>query len=149
VGDRPAPCPACLPPKPETSAADPIARTRPLARDAVAGIGEGAAVERKTAAADAFGEAAHRPRHRISIFDAILSGVHEAGESHFELLRAFTNETTLERMTPELEMHRYRSHEFGDSLLIERGAQSSARMRHTPCVGTRARTFAGDAAMAS
>ena len=55
---------------------------------------------------------------RLRIVDAILSGTHEPGTSHYELLRAFAGDATLRRMDAELESHRYRTHEFGDSVFI-------------------------------
>ena len=60
------------------------------------------------------------PDRRLRVVDAVLSGVHEPGESHFELLRAFADDAALSRMSVALEAHGYRTHEFGDSLLIER-----------------------------
>ena len=60
------------------------------------------------------------PDTEIKIVDAILSGVHQPGESHFELLRAFTDDFSLDRAAAELESQQYRAHEFGDSVLIER-----------------------------
>jgi S-adenosylmethionine:tRNA ribosyltransferase-isomerase len=60
------------------------------------------------------------PETEIKVVDAILSGVHQPGESHFELLRAFADDTALDRAAAELEAHGYRAHEFGDSVLIER-----------------------------
>ena len=56
---------------------------------------------------------------RLRVVDAIVSGAHEPGESHYELLRAFANDAVLLRMSGALE-HGYRSHEFGDSVLIVR-----------------------------
>ena len=56
----------------------------------------------------------------LKVVDAILSGVHQSGESHFELLRAFADDATLDRAAAALEAENYRSHEFGDSVLIER-----------------------------
>jgi S-adenosylmethionine:tRNA ribosyltransferase-isomerase len=58
---------------------------------------------------------------RLSIVDVILSGIHEPGTSHYELLRAFVDEATLDRADQELRAHGYRTHEFGDSVLIESG----------------------------
>ena len=52
--------------------------------------------------------------------DAILSGTHEPGTSHYELLRAFADDATLRRASDELEAAGYRTHEYGDSVLIER-----------------------------
>ena len=55
---------------------------------------------------------AHTP---LRIVDAIVSGTHEPQESHFQLLRAFQDDATLDRATAALEARGYRSHEFGDS----------------------------------
>ena len=58
------------------------------------------------------------PATRLKVVDAILSGTHERGTSHYELLRAFLEDATLERATEELDARGYRTHEFGDSVLI-------------------------------
>ena len=58
------------------------------------------------------------PATHLHVVDAILSGTHEPGTSHYELLRAFLDDSTLERATAELTSHDYRTHEFGDSVLI-------------------------------
>ena len=60
------------------------------------------------------------PETELRVVDAIISGTHEAGESHYELLKAFADDTLLTEMSRSLDLHRYRSHEFGDSVLIER-----------------------------
>lgn len=52
----------------------------------------------------------------------MLSGAHERGTSHYELLRAFVDDDTLERASYELDAHGYKTHEFGDSVLLERRA---------------------------
>ncbi|MGN8116063.1 S-adenosylmethionine:tRNA ribosyltransferase-isomerase [Labrys sp. 22185] len=62
------------------------------------------------------------PKSRLRLVDAVLSGVHQPGESHFELLRAFADDLTLDRVSLMLEAWNYRAHEFGDSVLIERRA---------------------------
>jgi S-adenosylmethionine:tRNA ribosyltransferase-isomerase len=49
-----------------------------------------------------------------------VSGAHEPGSSHYELLRAFADRATLARVTTALEARQYRTHEFGDSVWIER-----------------------------
>lgn len=69
-----------------------------------------------------FGLATQRlgPESRLRVVDAILSGTHEAGTSHYELLRAFLDDETLRRTTAELDARGYLTHEFGDSVLIER-----------------------------
>jgi S-adenosylmethionine:tRNA ribosyltransferase-isomerase len=64
---------------------------------------------------------------RLRVVDALLSGTHEPGTSHYELLRAFTDDATLRRADGELEARGYRTHEFGDSLLIERAVPSLRR----------------------
>jgi len=51
--------------------------------------------------------------------DAVLSGIHEPGTSHYELLLAFVDPATLARADDDLMREGYRSHEFGDSVLIE------------------------------
>jgi S-adenosylmethionine:tRNA ribosyltransferase-isomerase len=57
---------------------------------------------------------------RLRIVDALLSGTHEPGTSHYELLRAFVDDATLRHVTEELDIHGYHTHEFGDSVLVER-----------------------------
>lgn len=52
--------------------------------------------------------------------DAVLSGTHEPDVSHYQLLRAFVDDATLALATDELESAGYRTHEFGDSVFIER-----------------------------
>jgi len=56
----------------------------------------------------------------LRIVDAILTGVHEPGESHFELLRAFGDDAVLRRVVRTLAQEGYRNHEFGDAMLLER-----------------------------
>ena len=54
----------------------------------------------------------------LRIVDAIVTGTHEPESSHYTLLRAFVGEDTLTETTRTLELERYLTHEFGDSLLI-------------------------------
>jgi S-adenosylmethionine:tRNA ribosyltransferase-isomerase len=61
------------------------------------------------------------PSTSLRIVDAILTGTHERGASHYELLRAFVDDATLARTGHELDEHGYRTHEFGDSVFLERG----------------------------
>ena len=58
------------------------------------------------------------PGTRLRVVDAILTGVHERGTSHYELLRAFADDLTLTAADDELAAHGYRPHEFGDSVLV-------------------------------
>ena len=60
------------------------------------------------------------PDTSLEVVDAILSGTHEPGTSHYELLRAFAGDGVLEGATEELERAGYLTHEFGDSVLLER-----------------------------
>jgi S-adenosylmethionine:tRNA ribosyltransferase-isomerase len=62
---------------------------------------------------------------RLRVVDAIVSGTHERATSHFELLRAFTDDAALRRADDALETHGYLTHEFGDSVLIERATQTT------------------------
>jgi S-adenosylmethionine:tRNA ribosyltransferase-isomerase len=63
------------------------------------------------------------PSSRLRVVDALLSGTHEPGTSHYEMLRAFIDEATLRRATDELYARGYLTHEFGDSVLIERAGR--------------------------
>lgn len=67
------------------------------------------------------------PATRLRVVGAILSGVHEPGTSHYQLLRAFTDDTTLDRMLDEMAAHDFRAHEFGDSVFIEAMPGTSVR----------------------
>ena len=67
------------------------------------------------------------PHTRLAVVDAIVSGTHEPSTSHYELLRAFATDAVLRRASEALDRHGYRTHEFGDSVLLERAAQSSTR----------------------
>ena len=59
------------------------------------------------------------PSTRLRIVSAVLSGTHEPGASHYELMRAFVNDRTLRQVDDELERRGYRTHEFGDSVFLE------------------------------
>jgi S-adenosylmethionine:tRNA ribosyltransferase-isomerase len=63
----------------------------------------------------------------LRVVDAIVSGTHEPGSSHHALLGAFVPDETLARIDVALEEHGYRTHEFGDSVLI----RSTARARRS------------------
>jgi S-adenosylmethionine:tRNA ribosyltransferase-isomerase len=58
---------------------------------------------------------------RLQVVDALVSGTHDPGTSHHDLLRAFLSEATLARVDGALEAAGYRTHEFGDSIYVERG----------------------------
>jgi S-adenosylmethionine:tRNA ribosyltransferase-isomerase len=83
------------------------------ARDGIVRAGDGVATQRIGA------------QTRLRVVDVIVSGTHEPGTSHYELLRAFADDATLRDAAAALEANRYRTHEFGDSVLIS--ARSRAR----------------------
>jgi S-adenosylmethionine:tRNA ribosyltransferase-isomerase len=56
----------------------------------------------------------------LQVVDAIVTGTHEPGSSHHGLLHAFAPAALLQRVDSTLAAHGYRTHEFGDSVLIER-----------------------------
>jgi S-adenosylmethionine:tRNA ribosyltransferase-isomerase len=59
------------------------------------------------------------PHTQLRVVDALLSGTHEVGTSHYELLRAFVSDEALRELTSELDAQDYLTHEFGDSIFIE------------------------------
>ena len=61
---------------------------------------------------------------RLHVVDAIVTGVHDPATSHYQLLRAFVDEGTLRRAAEAMTAAGYRTHEFGDSILIERGVST-------------------------
>jgi hypothetical protein len=58
---------------------------------------------------------------KLRIVDALLTGAHEPDTSHHALLSAFLDERQVD---DELAANRYRTHEFGDPVLVERGVGS-------------------------
>ena len=56
----------------------------------------------------------------LRVVHAIVSGLHEAGSSHYELLRAFQDDPTLQEMTAQAEARGYLAHEFGDAVFVSR-----------------------------
>jgi S-adenosylmethionine:tRNA ribosyltransferase-isomerase len=73
------------------------------------------------------------PTSRLRTVDAILSGVHERGSSHYGLLRAFIGDERLSGIDRELNVRNFRTHEFGDSVFIEKAdGEMAARTRAQP-----------------
>lgn len=58
------------------------------------------------------------PGFRPKVVDGLLTGVHEAGTSHYALLEAFVAPATLAAATGHAEQAGYLSHEFGDAMLV-------------------------------
>jgi S-adenosylmethionine:tRNA ribosyltransferase-isomerase len=61
-------------------------------------------------------------RYQPRVVDGLLTGLHEPGTSHFELLEAFAPRELLLRATGHAGRTGYLQHEFGDSCLILPGA---------------------------
>ena len=58
------------------------------------------------------------PGYSRRIVDGVLTGLHQPGESHFEMLQAFAPRVLLEHAIDHAAREGYRSHEFGDLSLI-------------------------------
>ena len=58
------------------------------------------------------------PDTSLHVVDGLLSGMHEPGESHFQMMAAFTDLADLERAVQHAVDGGYRNHEFGDSTLL-------------------------------
>ncbi|MGH7285870.1 MAG: S-adenosylmethionine:tRNA ribosyltransferase-isomerase [Polyangiaceae bacterium] len=58
-------------------------------------------------------------RYAPRIVDAVFSGTHEPGSSHFELLEAFASRDLLLRAAEHAHEQGYLTHEFGDACLIQ------------------------------
>ena len=61
------------------------------------------------------------PLTQLRIVDALVTGQHEPGTSHYELLRAFQSDDVLRVASAEADARGYRSHEFGDSMFVAKG----------------------------
>lgn len=99
-----------------------------------------AAIFGSVAAGDGVATLRLGPDTPLRVVNAILSGVHEPGSSHYELLHAFAGEAALARADRALQATGYRSHEFGDSVLIERDSRRYSRVGGRP---DRAEVFPG------
>ncbi len=64
--------------------------------------------------------------HALRSVDAILTGMHEPGSSHFDLLTAFASADTLTRAHARAEAAGYLAHEFGDSMLVWREPRTAS-----------------------
>jgi S-adenosylmethionine:tRNA ribosyltransferase-isomerase len=64
---------------------------------------------------------------QLRVVDAIISGIHEAGSSHYELLRAFQDDHTLQAMSEHAEARGYLAHEFGDAVFVSRARRAFSR----------------------
>jgi S-adenosylmethionine:tRNA ribosyltransferase-isomerase len=73
------------------------------------------------------------PTSAPRVVDAVLSGTHEPDSSHYQLLRAFTCDHTLHEATLTLRAFGYRTHEFGDSVLVWNGRALSPATFDVTC----------------
>ncbi|MEO8878306.1 MAG: S-adenosylmethionine:tRNA ribosyltransferase-isomerase [Polyangiaceae bacterium] len=60
------------------------------------------------------------PKHPPRVVDAIFSGMHEPGTSHFSLLEAFAPAELLDGAIVHAKKEGYLAHEFGDACLVGR-----------------------------
>jgi S-adenosylmethionine:tRNA ribosyltransferase-isomerase len=58
--------------------------------------------------------------YALQVVDALYTGMHEPGTSHYQLLEAFAPRPLLDRAWQEAEQRGFLQHEFGDSMLITR-----------------------------
>ncbi|MEM9191308.1 MAG: S-adenosylmethionine:tRNA ribosyltransferase-isomerase [Myxococcota bacterium] len=58
------------------------------------------------------------PHTQLHVVNALLTGMHQPGESHYELVSAFVGEGFLEQANRYAADEDYLAHEFGDSTLI-------------------------------
>lgn len=69
------------------------------------------------------------PHTTLRVVDAIVTGAHQPGTTHYEVLRAFATDAVLGRASAGLEQQGYRSHEFGDSVLVRAGGRQPAPIK--------------------
>jgi S-adenosylmethionine:tRNA ribosyltransferase-isomerase len=60
------------------------------------------------------------PGHALRVVDGLLTGLHEPGQSHFELLQALAPRPLLEEALAHAVREGYLGHEFGDLSLVLR-----------------------------
>jgi S-adenosylmethionine:tRNA ribosyltransferase-isomerase len=68
---------------------------------------------------------------KLLIADGLLTGIHERGTSHFDLMRSLVDSKTLDRALEHADRAGYLQHEFGDSVLIL-AADKSRSTAHSP-----------------
>jgi S-adenosylmethionine:tRNA ribosyltransferase-isomerase len=78
-------------------------------------------------AVDAITELRISERTPLRVVDALLTGMHEPGTSHYDLMQALAGEPLLARADLHATERGYLGHEFGDATLIMDGAASRGR----------------------
>ena len=63
---------------------------------------------------------------RLRVVNALLSGTHEPGTSHYDMLRAFVDAARLRSVDRALNEHGYQTHEFGDSVFVEHATPAAS-----------------------
>lgn len=63
------------------------------------------------------------PGARLRVVDGLLTGIHEPGTSHFDLLAAFAPRALIDAALGHAAAEGYLGHEFGDSMLVLRAAR--------------------------
>jgi S-adenosylmethionine:tRNA ribosyltransferase-isomerase len=58
------------------------------------------------------------PRSRLRVAGGLLTGIHERGTTHFDLMEAFASPALLDRAMDHADRAGYLQHEFGDSVLV-------------------------------
>jgi S-adenosylmethionine:tRNA ribosyltransferase-isomerase len=111
-----------------TSTALAVNRARGIGRVIAVGTSVVRALEGSVDANGNLSEGSGRTDLRLSasyetrVVDGLLTGLHEPGTSHFELLEAFAPKRLLERAFEHAARSGYLQHEFGDSCLILAGS---------------------------
>jgi S-adenosylmethionine:tRNA ribosyltransferase-isomerase len=96
-----------------------VARTRRSGGRVIAvGTSVVRALESASRGASGFTDLRLGPGFERQIVDGLLTGAHDATESHYQLLRAFLGDYILAEMSRHLEEQNYLTHEFGDLCLI-------------------------------
>lgn len=98
----------------------------------VRALEDSAATYGSVAAGSAMARLRLNSQTRLRVVDAILSGTHEPDTSHYDLLGAFADADALRRADDALNGAGYRTHEFGDSVLIERASRRYSRATRLP-----------------
>lgn len=69
------------------------------------------------------------PAFKLQLVQGILTGTHDASESHYQLLGAFLPEAELLQVSQHLEARDYLTHEFGDLCLIFAARDTNGQIR--------------------
>lgn len=64
------------------------------------------------------------PQRGTRVVDGLITGWHDAGASHLDLVAAVAGQATVERCYRDADEYGYQRHEFGDSLLVLRDQTS-------------------------